>query len=282
MRLYPALEVTWPVRPDEDVIDRLVALLDDHQPTGVEEQPRGVRVFFQTPAHRDRARLHLQTIAPEATAAAVEVSDDDWAARSQAAITSIAVDRLVVSPPWDVQAIAGVQTIVIQPSMGFGTGHHASTRLCLRLLQQIAPLDGHSVIDVGTGSGVLAIAASKLGASRVVAIDSDPDAVTSARENLELNDAIDRVDLRRHDVAGTAATGGTPFDLVLANLTGAVLIRHARTLCDLAAVGGSLILSGIEPHETDDVIAAFTPLGPQVIARDSEQGWIGLRLDRAG
>ena len=163
--------------------------------------------------------------------------------------------------------------ITIQPSMGFGTGHHATTRLCLAALQQL-DLNGRSAIDVGTGSGVLAIAASRLGAAPVIAIDDDPDAAHSARENVALNDGTD-VDVRVVDLRSAALPA---FDLVLANLTGGLLIRAARRLQDLAAPAGRLVLSGFMRHEEAAVLDAFATL--VVAHRAEEEEWLCVTLHK--
>ena len=170
--------------------------------------------------------------------------------------------------------MAGLIRIVIQPSMGFGTGHHATTRLCLAALQRL-DIKGLSVIDVGTGSGVLAIAASLLGSTHVVGIDDDPDALASARENLDLNVGA-RVALSVADLRSTALDTA---DVVVANLTGGLLIAAAPTLQHLAAVGGRLILSGLMSAEEAGVLAAFALC--QVEHRAEEDEWVGLTLVRS-
>ena len=146
--------------------------------------------------------------------------------------------------------------IVIDPSMGFGTGHHQTTRLCLALLQSVE-VAGRRVVDVGTGSGVLALAAWRLGAAAIVAVDNDADALQNARENIERNGA-------RRDVLAECSDledfETAPADIVTANLTASVLAQHAAALRRLVKPGGALIISGFSPLEMPGLAAAFGPL----------------------
>ncbi len=143
--------------------------------------------------------------------------------------------------------------VVIDPSMGFGTGHHQTTRLCLALLQSLA-VAGRRVVDVGTGSGVLALAAWRLGAASVVAMDNDPDALQNARENIERNGAERDVTVVCADLHDFATA---PAEIVTANLTAAVLPQHAAALARLVKAGGALIISGFSPLELPAVAATL-------------------------
>jgi ribosomal protein L11 methyltransferase len=154
--------------------------------------------------------------------------------------------------------------------MGFGTGHHATTRLCLRALQAIA-VNGKTVLDIGTGSGVLAIAASRLGASRVVGIDYDPDALQSANENLALNPDAHRTTFERADLMTQPLSRA---DLVTANLTGSLLLRAASSLLDAVDSGGIVIVSGLLRHERDDVCRSFAR--SSILWEQEEDGWVGI------
>jgi ribosomal protein L11 methyltransferase len=158
--------------------------------------------------------------------------------------------------------------------MGFGTGHHATTRLCLAALQTL-DLNDVSVLDVGTGSGVLAIAARRLGADHVLGVDADPDAIQSARENLPLNPEVDRVAFELRELGRDRLPVA---DLVAANLTGALLCRAARALIDLVNPGGHLIVSGLLMAERDDVRDALAEMA--LVWDDREDEWVGLCLKR--
>jgi ribosomal protein L11 methyltransferase len=283
MRQFPALDLAWPARPDEAEIERLLAELDDDGPTALEERASGVRVFFGTPDARDRAAARARAADAGVSCAAVDVPDDDWAERSQAGLAPVVVGRVTVVPGEDPK-ISGIripdifgptsEVLFIKPSMGFGTGHHASTRLCLALLQRI-PLAGRRVLDIGTGSGILAIAAWRLGAAAAVGLDHDPDALTAARESVELNDATTGVSLVAADLT-TGAIPGAPFDVVLANLTGALITREARAIArTIVPAGGHLIISGVMEDEEPPVTAALIDAGLVSVDRVQEQEWIG-------
>lgn len=250
-------------------------MLDDFGPTAIEDRDQGILVFFPTTELRDAA---LNAVCAQFEVRSVEVPDEDWAARSQASLGAVTVGRLIIAPPWDTVASAGSQesgvrsqsVIVIRPSMGFGTGHHATTRLCLAALQTIE-LAGKTLLDVGTGSGVLAIAAARLGASRVVGLDRDADAITSARENLLLNPATGDVQFRVADMIEVTPDSA---DVVTANLTGAVLERRASRLLATVHPGGFLIASGILGSERDSVRRAFSQ--GTVVEEMREEEWVGI------
>lgn len=269
--MYAGLDVSGHADPDF-----VLAEVDEFSPTAVEDSGPALRVFFNSAIDRDAACAHLREVMPQLTCAPVDVPDEQWAERSQASLTSVRVGGLSVAPPWDIPT-DDTQVIIILPSMGFGTGHHASTRLCLALLQQI-PMAGLRACDVGTGSGVLAIAALRLGASEVIAIDYDIDAIVSARESAELNHVMSGLDIRQADLERDGTVVGAPFDVIIANLTGGLLIRLVDRLVAMATPGALLILSGITLAEGDEVIAAFAGAGCQVVERRDEDGWIGLRL----
>ena len=294
MRTWPALEVTF----NGGAPDLLQAALLDYPVAAVDDTSASDwRIFFQTATDRETAASELPQQFPELSFQSIDVPDENWAARSQAALRAVRVGDIVVAPPWDVAptsrlkpaptpapTIAGnptdvgagfsrLITIVIQPSMGFGTGHHATTRLCLAALQQL-DLHGRSVIDVGTGSGVLAIAASRLGASSVLAVDDDPDATQSAEENLVLNPGTNVV-LRTVDLRLAPLP---PHDVVTANLTGGLLIQAAGRLRDLTAATGHLILSGFMKAEEAGVRAAYSGLA--IRAREEEDEWLCVTLQR--
>ncbi len=277
MAEYPALELRFARPADASLHDRLYALLDDFDPIAIHEDEPGDcwRVFFRSAERRDGASATIAATLPPGLirASSVSVPDEDWARRSQESLTAIEAGGLIIAPPWNVP---GPQTsklvIIIEPSMGFGTGHHATTRLCLLAMQRLE-LRGARVLDIGTGSGVLALAAWKLGAADVVAVDSDPDALDNARDNIARNGAAPAIDIIRDDLATLRVERA---DLVLANLTGAVLVRYAGELRGMARDDGYLVLSGFAPQDALVIKTAFAGLA--VIDEQVDGEWAALTL----
>jgi ribosomal protein L11 methyltransferase len=290
VRTWPALEVGRLKPAAHDGPDLLQAALVDYRIAAIDERATDLwRVFFSNDAERDRAAADLTRQFPHLSLRPLDVPDEDWVARSQAGLRAVRVGNIIVAPPWDIPHTGKLKlehsgdagatrlrrpvVIVIKPSMGFGTGHHATTRLCLAALQRL-DLHGKSAVDVGTGSGILAIAASRLGAAPVVGIDDDANALQAAEENLTLNRGAD-VTLTTADLR--SASPGT-FDLVTANLTGALLIEAADRLRNLARPGARLILSGFLRHEETDVIAAYAE--GAITDRSEEEEWVCVSVQR--
>jgi ribosomal protein L11 methyltransferase len=268
--LHPALTVNL---ADADLV---LAIADDYSPSAAESNDDSITLYFRQADARDAARVAIMQAFPGASVDVRNVDDEDWARRSQQDLEPVAVGRLTVFPSLESRDAARSAStrqlsLVIQPSMGFGTGHHATTRLCLRALQS-EPLAGRTVLDVGTGSGVLAMAAVRLGAAGATGIDNDPDAIESARENLSLNLDIQGVTFAVADLEDWSSTA----DVVTANLTGALLVREAGRLLALLAPGGRLIVSGLLAGERDDVVAALSPA--RILWESEEDGWVGLSL----
>jgi ribosomal protein L11 methyltransferase len=263
-REWPALDV---INVSVGNYDSVALLLDDFHPTALEDRDTGIRAFFETSASRDAASATLTRrgfiVAP------IEVSDEDWATRSQESLPPVTVDRITItSEPWPSRDSF---SLVIRPSMGFGTGHHPTTRLCLAALQDVS-LTGSSVLDVGTGSGILAIAASILGAAEAIGLDADADAVQSATENLLLNPWVGPVHFVRADLTTTSLPVS---DVVVANLTGALLVRSADILKAAVRRPGALIVSGLLESEEEAVGQAFAPADT---LRRQEDEWVCLTI----
>jgi len=264
LKAYPALTFRF---VDPDI---LAAAVDDYSPTAIEPLDADVRVFFASARDRDAAQ---RALASRFESSAIDVLDEDWAQRSQENLQPITVGAITVFPNPQ-SLIPNPLAIVIQPSMGFGTGHHATTRLCLEALQTL-DLRGRDALDVGTGSGVLAIAADRLGAARAAGIDCDEDAIQSARENLALNPATRHVTF---DLLDLTASALPQADVVTANLTGALLVRSAPGLAGAVRPGGTLILSGVLTHERAEVCRAFADM--VMTWQGEEDGWVGIAVKK--
>ncbi|GFO58496.1 ribosomal protein L11 methyltransferase [Geomonas silvestris] len=207
------------------------------------------------------------------------VRHEDWANNWKVHFKPVRLgERLVIKPTWEeYQPKAGDLVIQIDPGMAFGTGAHPTTRMCLESLERICfdasggTLSG-PVLDVGTGSGVLSIAAALMGAARIVAIDIDPEAVEVTRENLELNGVAERVEASTTDLGDLTGE----FQVVLANILAEELVRLAGQLTARLAPGGWLILSGILTEKVPMVLAGFP--GLTLVESPEEAEWSCLTL----
>ena len=260
------------------LLDAVAAVVDEFAPFAIEARGAGsVRVYFASETDRDTARAAVAAVCgPRVQTSATSVVDEDWAARSQAELRAIQIGRVVVAPPWDLppRAPGSTEVVVeIRPALGFGSGHHPTTRLALLGLQQL-DLRERDVLDLGTGSGVLAIAAVKLGARRATGIDRDPDALASARESVAANHVASRVALRDGDVSQLAPRPDA-VAVIVANLTGAVLISLAPVITTLVEPGGHMVLGGILAEEEQAVVRAYQACAHRVW-RAVEDEWVGM------
>ena len=218
---------------------------------------------------------HLQAfgLGPIGELVARLVDDKDWLESWKAEFVPIRSGAFLVRPTWS-EAVAGdAVELVLDPGMAFGTGLHPTTQQCLEALSALA-LEGKSVLDVGTGSGILAIAAAKRGASPVVAVDTDTLAVDAARENAVRNGVAIPVG------RGSAADVPGRFDIVVANIVSAVLQRIAPDLAARLAGGGTLLVAGISAPAERETRAAFTQAGLSVLDRTVRDDWVALALRR--
>ncbi|HEY8165458.1 MAG TPA: 50S ribosomal protein L11 methyltransferase [Gemmatimonadaceae bacterium] len=194
------------------------------------------------------------------------------------AVAAHRVGSLTVMPPWLAADPGSQLAVVIDPAMAFGTGEHATTRGCLSLLQTANP-SGKRVADLGTGSGVLAIAAAKLGAVRIVAIEIDPDAIPNARANVVLNGVADRVTIIEGDAAPILLLL-RPFDLIVANILSTVIRELFDQIADSLSPSGAAILSGILDEESADMKEFLAGRGWIIASEITEDRWWSALIAR--
>jgi ribosomal protein L11 methyltransferase len=205
------------------------------------------------------------------------LADANWAEAWRAHFTPRPVGRrLLIVPPWDERDANGRIVITIEPGRAFGTGHHGTTAGCLEALEAVIERDGPSrMIDLGTGSGILAIAAARLGVGTVLAVDDDPDAVACAMANAARNHVSDRV---RCVLADAAALREPPVPLLVANLLAAAHRRLADGYRRALTLGGTVLLGGILDAETADLVAELAAHELVHRASFSVEGWTTLEL----
>lgn len=223
----------------------------------------------------DLAKYGLSVVSDEITVKWVQ--DEEWATAWKKHFKPFRVGRIVIKPTWeDYAALPGDIIVEIDPGMAFGTGYHPTTQLCLMALQDSLK-SGEIVLDVGTGSGVLAIAAARLGAKSVVGLDIDSVAVETAQANVEQAGLRDVIDVERAD--SPLAFDGEA-DMITANILAAVLIDMADALKLRLRPGGKLIGSGIIVERAEDVKSAFEAIGLKTVEERHDGDWVLLVSER--
>jgi ribosomal protein L11 methyltransferase len=210
------------------------------------------------------------------------IDEEDWGKNWKEHFKPFAiVPGLVIAPTWEEYLpAAGEAVITMDPGMAFGTGHHATTCLSLHFIRErLAEKSGLRLLDVGTGTGILGMAAVLFGAGTVLGIDNDPEAVSAAKENVQRNSLQDHMEISLAPLSSLFE----PYEIVVANIVHDVLIGMADDLARLTADGGTLILSGILAGEqVANIRAVFTAKGFQLLRQENRQEWAALRFDKLG
>ena len=215
----------------------------------------------------------------EVTIEAEGVSEDDWAENWKKYYKPIHLGRVTVVPAWEEYEAAEGEIIVrMDPGMAFGTGTHETTRLVMRILQDVIE-GGERVLDVGTGSGILSICASKLGAGDIYAYDIDPVAVRVAKENAEA-DGCSNITVGVSDLLA-GVDRAEKYGVCVANIVADIILRMLPDIGELLLPGAPLILSGIIAPRKEDVIAAAKAEGFVVEREENENDWVALLVRRA-
>ena len=268
-----------PTRLVRDPADELVARPDLEAPYVVTAHVAG-NAAPETIEGTERALWHLQAFGLGHVGAlrVRQVDDVDWATAWRDHYVPQRIGRLLIVPSWlDEPIDEEALRIVLDPGMAFGTGLHPTTRGCLLALQELEPMPD-AVLDVGCGSGILGLAALRLGAEHVDAIDTDADAVRATADNAARN----ALDGQLHATRGTLPdVPGRRYGLVLANLVAAVLVDLAPRLAAHLAPGGTLIAGGIIEPRAAEVIDAFARAGLAALERRDEGEWVTLRLEHS-
>ncbi len=271
------------VRAAADLLPLVAEALVARGSLAVQEENGALVAYLPEPddaeAFVDELRAALAAELPGAAAPELHwrwQQNEDWSARWREGLAPRQVtERLVVKPTWTAwEAKPGQVVIEVDPQMAFGTGEHATTRGCLRLLDD-ALRPGERVLDVGSGSAILAIAAARLGAREVIAVEYDPDANLNARENLEGNGVRSRVEIVEAMADRELLAGLGRFDVVLANILSGVIRPLLPAFREVlgGAPGGRLIVSGILRTEAAEVLHDAEAAGFRVCQVDEEEEW---------
>ena len=267
--------------PGPEALRETWALMDEELLSRMPEQAQ-VKAWFQTPEEAETAAVKVEKLKKTAgfdagtlIVSRGRVADEAWAESWKRHFHPIHIGRFVICPSWEnYEAQPDEIVIDMDPGMAFGTGWHETTRLCLDMIARL--YQGGRALDVGTGSGILALALGKLGARDVLAVDIDQGAVKAARENVEKNGLASAIELRRGDL--TQGIRGL-FDFACANILADAIIMLAPALRPLMAAGGLFVASGIVKDRAQDVEDALIQGGWRMRERTEEGEWVALAFE---
>jgi ribosomal protein L11 methyltransferase len=258
--------------------DAALAALFEMGSEGVQEAGAELVTHFSADADRGMIIAAVMAADPDAYVTATVVPAVDWAEEWKKGVGAHELGTLSIVPPWLAQGRDPSRTIVIEPEMAFGTGEHQTTRGVVRLLPRVIRA-GDRVADLGAGSAVLAIAAAKLGAAHVTAIELDHDAIANAEANVVRNSVADRVTVIEGD-AELLLPFVAPVRVVLANIISSVLTGLLPTIAESLTPDGEAVLSGILVEERPFMLEVLAGNGWQVVDDDVEGMWWSARIAR--
>jgi ribosomal protein L11 methyltransferase len=256
--------------------DGVIAALFDAGSQGVQEDGLAVVTHFPPETEIDHVRSAVMAADPRADIAISDAPDVDYS-EWKAAVGAHRVGAFVITPPWLANEFDPQTAIVIDPVMAFGTGEHPTTRGVLRLMQRSVVRQGDIVADLGAGSAVLSIAAARLGAARIAAIELDHDSIANAEQNIRANGVADRVEVIEGD-AHALLPLLAPVRVILANIISSVLLELLPSMSAAIDIGGQAILSGILRDERESMMAALTASGWEIENEDTEDAWWSVQI----
>lgn len=278
------LDIHISVLPDEHVREIIPAALSDFPFEGFIDDDRGIHCFIKKTEWHESIDQVIKEISEQYHLSFVEhigtteIKNRNWNEEWEKTIQPIHVsDRFVITPSWHNVDDLSKTVIIIDPKMTFGTGYHETTRLMIRLLEQYLPA-GTSVLDVGTGTGILAIAAAKLGAKQVIGIDIDEWSLDNGIENAQRNQVQDKIQIR---IGSMDVVPEGNFDVILANIIRNTILELLDPMLVKLSKQGKIFFSGLLITDREIIENALRQRNFNVISVLQENDWIGMAAERA-
>ncbi len=263
----------------------LLSRLDDATVQGAWEDGGKVHLYWAESQWTEERVSALRAALADVTESGQEqslsvtlVPAQDWNAAWARSVKPLRIGRFVIRPSWEPVTLGPRDLeIILDPKQAFGTGHHATTRMLLEWLQEEIR-GGEQILDVGTGSAILAMAAVKLGAASVVGVEIDEVAADCAKEYVGLNQLTDRIDIMTGTLADLPQENQRAIDLVLANLDRQTVLSLAEGLASVACGGARVLISGILVEQESEIVERFSTLGLVCTDRRDDEGWVVMQF----